>query len=245
MANRRGSMEVVTDFLFLGSKITVDGDCSHETRRWLLLGRKAMTDLGSVLKSRDITLLTNVHIVKAVVSPLVMCGCESGATKKAEHQRIDAFKLWRWRRLLKVPWTSRTSHQSILRENNPEYSLEGLMLKLQDSGHLMQTISSLEKSPMLGKIESGRIRGCQRMRRLDGVTKVMGMNLGKLQEMLRARDAWRAAVHGVSKSRTWLANWTTMTMIIQKDHLYFPSSFQIYTETCISNLYKETSLCNR
>ena len=161
-----------------------------------------MTDLGSVLENRDITLLTNVRIVKAVVSPLVMRGCESGATKKAEHQRIDGFKLWRWRRLLKVPWTARTSHQSILRENNSEYSLEGLMLKLQDSGHLMQTISSLEKSPMLGKIERRRIRGCQRMRRLDGISKVMGMNLGKLQEMIRARDAWWAAVHEVSKSRT-------------------------------------------
>ena len=209
------------------------------------LGRKAMTNLNSVLKSRDVTLPTKVHIVKAMVFPVVIHGCESWTEKKAEHQRIDAFKLWCWRRLLKVPWTARTSHQSILRENNPEYSLEGLMLKLQDSGHLMQTISSLEKSPMLGKIESGRIRGCQRMRRLDGVSKVMGMNLGKLQEMLRARDAWRAAVHGVSKSRTWLANWTTMTMIIHKGHLYFPSSFHIYTETCISNLYKETSRSNR
>ena len=133
-------VEVVTDFLFLGSRITVDGDCSHETRRRWLLGRKAMTNPGSVLKSRDITLLTKVHIVKAVVCPVVTCGCESWTIKKAEHQRIDAFGLWCWRRLLKVPWMARRSNQSILREINPEYSLERLMLKLklQYFGHLME-----------------------------------------------------------------------------------------------------------
>ena len=148
-----------------------------------------MRDLGSVLKNRDVILPTNVHIVKAAVSLVVMCGCESWAIKKAEHQQTDAFKLWHWRRLWKVLWTARTSHLSILRENNPEYSLEGLMLELQDSGNLMQTVNSLQKSPMLGKIECRRIRGCQRMRQLDGITKVMDMNLGKLQEMVRARDA--------------------------------------------------------
>ena len=180
MANRRGSMEVVTDFLFLGSKITVDGDCSHETRRWLLLGRKAMTDLGSVLKSRDITLLTSVHIVKAVVSPLVMCGCESGATKKAEHQRIDAFELWCWRRLLlRVPWTARRSDQPILEESNPEYSLEGRILKekLQYFGHLMWTADQLDKSLMMGKTEGRRRRGHQRMRWLDGITNATDMTV--------------------------------------------------------------------
>ena len=147
-------VEVVTDFLFLGSKITVGGDCSHEIRRHLLPGRKAMTNPDSVLKSRDITLATKLCIVKAMVFP-VMLGCESWTVKKAEHQRIDAFKLWCWRRLLRVPWTARRSNQSILKEINPEYSLEGLMLKLklQYFGHLMQTADSLEKSLMLGKTE--------------------------------------------------------------------------------------------
>ena len=147
-------MEVVTDFLFLGSKITVDGDCSHEIRRRLLLGRKALTNLDSVLKSRDITLPTKVCIVKAVISPAVMHGCESGTTKRAEHQRINAFELWCWRRLLKGSWTARRSNQSILKEINPEYSLEGLMLKLklQYFGHLMVTANSLEKTLMLGRL---------------------------------------------------------------------------------------------
>ena len=149
----------MTNFLFLGSKITVDDDCSHEIRRRLLLGRKMMTNLDSVLKSRDITLLTKVHIVKAMVLPVVTCGCESWTIKKAECQRIDAFKLWCWRRLLKVPWTTRRSNKSILREISSEYSLEGLMLKLklQYFGHLMQTNDSLEKSLMLGKIEEKRV----------------------------------------------------------------------------------------
>ena len=148
-----GKAEVVTDFLFLGSKITVNGDCSHEIRRQLLLGRKAMTNLDNVLKSRDTTLLTNVCIVKATVFPVVMYDYESWAVKKAECQRIDAFELWCWRRLLKVPWTAKRSNQSILRELNSEYSLEGLKLKLQYFGHLMQTDDSLEKSPILGKTE--------------------------------------------------------------------------------------------
>ena len=154
-------METVTDFIFLGSKITVDGDLSHEIKRRLLLGRKAMNNLDSILKSRDITLPTKFHLVKAMVFPIVMDGCESWTIKKAELQRTDAFELWCWRRLLRVPWTARRSNQSILKEINPEYSLEGSMLKLklQYSGHLIQRADSLEKTPMLGKIEGRRRRG--------------------------------------------------------------------------------------
>ena len=153
-------MKTVTDFISLGSKITTDGDCSHEIKRRLLLGRKAMTNLDSILKSRDITLSTKVHLVKAMVFPVVMYGCESWTIKKAECQRIDAFELWCWRRLLRVPWTARRSNLSILKEISPEYSLEGLMLKLklQYFGHLMQRTDSLEKTLMLGKIESRRRR---------------------------------------------------------------------------------------
>ena len=181
----------MTDFLFLGSKITVDGDCRLEIRRRFLLGRKAMTNLDSVLKSRDITLPTKVHRTKAMVFPVVMYSCESWTMKKAEHQIIDAFQLWCWRRLLRVHRTVWRSNQSILKEINPEYSLEGLMLKLkrQYFGHLMQTDDSLEKSLMLGKIEDRRRRGCQRMRWLDGNTNAMVMNLGNHQEMVRVREA--------------------------------------------------------
>ena len=152
------TMETVTDFIFLGSKITADGDCSHEIKRHLLLGRKAMTNLDSIIKSRDITLPTKVHLVKAMVFPVVMYACESWTIKKAEHQRIDAFELWCWKRLLRVLWTARRSNQSTLKEISPEYSLEGLMLmlKLQYSGQLMQRIDSLEKTLMLGKIEGRR-----------------------------------------------------------------------------------------
>ena len=173
-------MEGLTDFLFLGSKITADGDCSQEIRRRLFLGRKAMANLDSVFKSRDITLLTKIRIVKAMVFPVVTYGCESWTIKQAQHQRIDAFELWCWRRLLKVPWTARRSNQSVLREINTEYSLEGLMLKLklQYCGHLMRRTDSLEKSLVLGKIEGRRRRGRQRMRWLDGVTDAMNMNLG-------------------------------------------------------------------
>jgi len=165
------TMETVIDFIFLDSKITADGDCSHEIKRHLLLGRKAMSNLGSILKIRDITLLTKVHLVKAMVFPVVMYGCESWMIKKAEHWRTDAFELWRWRRLLRVPWTAR-SNQSILKEIRPEYPLEGLMLKLklQYFGHLMQRTDSLEKPLMLGKTEDRRRRGWQKIRWLDGIT---------------------------------------------------------------------------
>ena len=152
-------METVTDFIFLGSKITADGDCSHEIKRRLLLGTKAMTNLDSISKSRDITLPTKVRLVKGMVFPVVMYGCESWTIKKTEHQRTDASELWCWRRLLRVPWTARRSNQSILKEISPEYSLEGLMLKLQYFGHLMQRIDSLGKTLMVGKIEGRKIRG--------------------------------------------------------------------------------------
>ena len=165
MANRWETVDTVADFIFLGSKITADGDCSHEIKTRLLLGRKVVTNLDSILKSRDITLPTKVHLVKAMVFPVITYGCESWTIKKPEHRRIDAFELWCWRRFLRVPWTARRSNQSILKQISPECSLEGLMLKLklQYFGHLIQRANSLEKTPMLGKIESRR-RGQQRMR---------------------------------------------------------------------------------
>ena len=202
----------MADFIFLGSKITKDDDCSHEIKRHLLLGRKVMTNLDSILKSRHITLPTKVnlvHLVKAMVFPLVSL-IESWTIKKAKLQRIDAFELWCWRRLLRVPWTARDSNQFILKEIRPGCSLEGLMLKLQYFGHLMQRADSLEETLMLGKIEGRRRKGRQRMRWLDGITDSMDMGLGGLQGLVMAREAWRAVVHRVTTSRTRLSDGTEL-----------------------------------
>ena len=204
------TLETVADFIFLGSKITANGDCNHEIKRHLLFGRKVMTNLDSILKSRDITLPTKVHLVKAMVFPVVMYGCDSWTIKKAGCWRIDAFELLYWRRLLRVPWTARRSNQSILMEIIPWCSLVGLMLKLklQYFGHLMQRADSLEKTMMLGKNEGRRRRGRQRLRWLNSITDSMDVCLSKLQETVEDRGAWCAISHGVTKSQMQVSNWT-------------------------------------
>ena len=186
--------------------MTADGDCSHEIKRHLLLGRKAVTNLDNILKSRDIILPTKICMVKVMDFPVIVYRCESWTIKVAECQGTDAFKLWCWRRLLRVPWSSRRSNQSILKEISPEYSLEGLMLKwkLQYFGHLMGRTDSLDKTLMLGKIEGRRRQGWQRMKWLDGITDLMDTSVSKPQEIVKDREAWRAAVHGGNKELSGL-----------------------------------------
>ena len=256
------TVEILDHFVLGGSKITANGDCTHETERHLLLGRKVMTNLDSILKSRDITLSTKVHLVKTTVFPVVMYGCESWTIKKAEHQRIDAFELWCWRKLLRVPWTSRRINQSILKEISPGCSLEGLMLKLklQYFGYLMRRADSFEKTLMLERFGGRRRRGQQRMRWLDGIIDLMNMVLGKLRELVMDRGAGCTAVHGFAKSQTWLSEWTELNALF-KCLWMFPSQLtqiipalqgqlkysllgSIQRPALFSLLYTATSLCS-